>query len=108
MKYRFFVIVITLIIFIVSVGCASIELHPEGYQKNQLVIYRALKYYQIDFMLELADTTKPKVLCSGCRSRLANLEIGKLTTEKWEDDRTKIEILHSIEEQQSNYGVQNG
>ena len=67
---------------------------------TQLVIYRALKYYQIDFMLELADTTKPKVLCSGCRSRLANLETGKLTTEKWEDDRTKIEILPSIEEQQ--------
>ena len=43
-------------------------------------------------MLELADTTKPKVLCSGCRTRLANLETGKLTTEKWEDDRTKIEI----------------
>ena len=48
---------------------------------TQLVIYRVLKYYQIDFMLELADTTKPKVLCSGCRSRLANLETGKLTTE---------------------------
>ena len=49
---------------------------------TQLVIYRALKYYQIDFMLELADTTKPKVLRSGCRTRLANLETGKLTTEK--------------------------
>ena len=67
---------------------------------TQLVIYRELKYYQIDFMLELADTTKPKVLCSGCRSRLANLGTGKLPTEKWEDDRTKIEILPSIEEQQ--------
>ena len=48
-------------------------------------------------MLELADTTKSKVLCSGCRSRLANLETGKLTIEKWEDDRTN---LPSIEEQQ--------
>ena len=52
-------------------------------------------YYQIDFMLELADTTKPKVLCSCCRSRLANLETGRLTTEKWEKDRAKIEILQN-------------
>ena len=63
-------------------------------------VYRALEYYQIDFMLELADTTKPKVLCSGCQSRLANLETGKLITEKWVDDRTKIEISPIIEEQQ--------
>ena len=68
---------------------------------TQLAINRALKYYQIDFMQELADTTKPKVLCSGCRSRLANLETGKLTTEKWEDDHAKIAILPYIEEQQS-------
>ena len=52
-------------------------------------------------MQELADTTKPKVLCSGSRSRLANLERGKLTTEKWEDDHAKIAILPCIEEQQS-------
>ena len=51
-------------------------------------------------MLELADTTKPKVLCSGCRSRLASLETVKLTTEKWEDNRAKIQILLSIEQQQ--------
>ena len=51
-------------------------------------------------MQEFVDTTKPKVLYSGFRSRLANLETGKLTTEKWGDDRAKIEILPSIEEQQ--------
>ena len=66
---------------------------------TQLVINRELNY-QIGFMQELAGTNKPKVLCSGCRSPLAILETGKLTTEKWENDRTKIEILPSIEEQQ--------
>ena len=99
MKCRFFVIVIVFIIFSVYVGCASIELHPEEYQNNlfanhslSIVIYRALKYYQIEFVLELADTTKPTVLCSGCRSCLAKLETGKLATEKWEDERTKLRL----------------
>ena len=67
---------------------------------THLVMNRALKYNQVDFMQELADTTRPKVPCSGCRSRLANVETGKLTTEKWEGDRAKIEIIPSIEEQQ--------
>ena len=66
----------------------------------QLVIIRAIKYFQINFIPELADTTKLKVLCSGCRSRLANLETGKLTTERWKYDRAKTEIRPSFEDQQ--------
>ena len=41
---------------------------------TQLVIDRALKQYQIDFRFEISDLKKPKVLCSGCRTRLAYIE----------------------------------
>ena len=70
---------------------------------TQLVVERALKFYQIHFKVEISDMTKPKVLCSGCRTRLANLETGKLTLEKFEKDRKNLEILPIIEDQQ--YGT---
>ena len=67
---------------------------------TQLVVERALKFYQIHFKVEISDMTKPKVICSGCRTRLANLETGKLTLEKFEKDRKNLEILPNIEDQQ--------
>ena len=42
----------------------------------------------------------PKVLCCGCRTRLANLDTGKLALEKFENDRRALEILSIIGEQQ--------
>ena len=66
---------------------------------TQLVIDRALKQYQIDFKFQISDLKKPKALCSGCRTRLANLETGKMTGEKWKNDCLDIEILPMIEDQ---------
>ena len=72
---------------------------------TQLVVERAEKYYQLNFKLELSDMTMPKVLCCGCRTRLANLDTGKLALCKFENDRQTLEILPSIEDQQ--YSIRN-
>ena len=42
----------------------------------------------------------PKVLRYGCRTRLANLDVGKLALEKFENDRQALEILPIIGDQQ--------
>ena len=66
---------------------------------TQLVIDRALKQYQIDFRFEISDLKKPKVLYSGCRTRLANLETGKMAGKKWNKDRPDIDSLPMIEDE---------
>ena len=65
---------------------------------SQLVSNRAHKYYQVDFASEVSDLLKPKVICSICRARLSNLETGKLTITKWEQDRSNVEFSRIIEE----------
>ena len=80
----------------------SKDLPKESIRKplTQLVVERAEKYFQINFKLELSEITMPKVLCCGCRTRLANLDTGKLALEKFENDRQALEILPIIGEQQ--------
>ena len=97
-------IIIILIIFIEYVGFATIGLLPNLAQKSlrqppsQLVSNRAHKYYQVNFASEVGGLQKTKVIYSIYRARLTNLEIGKLTIEKWEQDHTNVEFLPTIEE----------
>ena len=64
---------------------------------TNLVIDRASKHYNIDFSAEIMDLNKPKVLCCSCRSRLTDLENGKLSNHKWTYDRANIESRLNIE-----------
>ena len=64
---------------------------------TNLVIERAYKFYNIDLRAEIVDLYKPKVFCSSCRSRLSDLESGKLRTEKWHSDRSNIESNPNVE-----------
>ena len=46
----------------------------------------------------MADPNEHKVICILCRGQLSNLDTGKLTLEKWEQDRPNVEFLLTIEE----------
>ena len=81
---------------------SSKDLPKESIRKplTQLVVERSEKYYQINFKLEFSEMTMPKVLCCSCRTRLANLDTGKLVLENFENDRQALEILPIIGDQQ--------
>ena len=64
---------------------------------TNLVIDRAYKFYNIDLRAEIIDLFKPKVFCCSCRSRLSDLESGKLNIHKWLSDRSNIESNLNVE-----------
>ncbi|KAF4678010.1 hypothetical protein FOL47_006959 [Perkinsus chesapeaki] len=48
---------------------------------------RAVEFYDIDFISELANLRVPKVLCPSCQVRLSGLALGKLDVNEWREQK---------------------